>query len=133
MSEEPKWIPMLHGHQLEPCGLIVRLVSNRSSPRMTIATQAPWTKKALWDKLKKGSAKEEEIYESVVGLWQLHSKAPTAKPYDTIWQNHLEAWLIPREDWYSNDLTFNCGQSRFVIRTSASPSDNNPCQLSKTF
>ena len=133
MSEEPEWIPTLHGHQLEPCGLIGRLVSNRSSPRMTNATQVPWTKKALRDELKKGSAKEEEIYESVVGLWRLQSKAPTAKPYDTIWQNHLEAWLVRREGRYSKDLTFNCGRSRFIIGTSASPSDDNPCRLSKTF
>ena len=101
------WTPELRGRRHEPCDLISSLVTNDRVPEVTDVKDAPWTVKSISPKLDRAPDIREELIDSIISIWRLRV-VETRRPFDTNWQDHLEAWLVSRDHFESPEfiLTF---------------------------
>lgn len=91
------WTPVLRGRRLEPCKLISHLVKSERVPEAKNVKDIPWTVKSISAELQGAPAIREQLIDSVVGIWRLR-EVEQESPFDTIWQDHLEAWLASHCD-----------------------------------
>jgi hypothetical protein len=87
------WRPRLRGNNLSSCILLQPFIENDERPSSRDKSDAAWVLSSYSSLLGEVSYAKEAIVESVVAVWRLH-RTEEEGPKDTVWVDHLEAWLV---------------------------------------